>query len=100
MTSFYLGTGPQDVGNALSFLGVPGGNTWHNFYYENMETLNNVIMSQCQEMIDEGLLNEIRATIKTKLGSKYSSDKIEEYIRNFKSNNGFIPDEIKNWESQ
>ena len=73
MTAFYLGTGPRDVGNALSFLGVPGGNTWHNFFYENMEKVNNVIMSECQEMIDEGLWNEIRATIKSKLGSKYSS---------------------------
>ena len=27
MTAFYLGTGPRDVGNALYFLGVPGGHT-------------------------------------------------------------------------
>ena len=45
------------------------------FFYENMEKVNSVIMSECQEMIDEGLWNEIRATIQSKLGSKYSSEK-------------------------
>lgn len=40
-----------------------------------MEDVNNEVMSECQEMINEGLWDEIRATIKFKLGSKYASKK-------------------------
>ena len=95
MTAFYLGTGPQDVGNALSFLGVPGGLTWNNFFYENMDDVNKLIMDECQAIINEGLWNEIRATIKSKLGSKYPMEEMEQLITNFKTNTGFIPEEIK-----
>ena len=38
---------------------------------------------------------EICATIKSKLGLEYSPDEIKEYISNFESNSGFIPDKIK-----
>ena len=52
-------------------------------------------MEECQEIIDEVLGEEIRATIKLKLGSKYSPKEVEDYIFNFESNSGFILGEIK-----
>ena len=55
MTSFYLGTGPRDVGNICSFLGVSGGHTWHNYFYKNTQEVNEQIMEECQNNVDEGL---------------------------------------------
>ena len=95
MTCFYLGNEPRDIGNTLSFLGVPGDHTWHNYFYNNKEEVNNKIMEECQAVIDEGLGEEIRATIKSKLGLEYSPNEINEYISNFYSNSGFIPDKIR-----
>lgn len=30
LTIFYIGTGFQNVGGAMSFLGIPWGHSWHN----------------------------------------------------------------------
>ena len=32
LTSFYIGTGCQDVGNKMSFLCIPGSYAWHNIF--------------------------------------------------------------------
>ena len=39
-STYYLGTGPVDIGNALSFLGLPGGHAYCTNYYRNMEEVN------------------------------------------------------------
>ena len=37
MAVYYQGAGPRDIGNATSFLGVPGGKTFYNLFYNNMD---------------------------------------------------------------
>ena len=40
LSTYYLGTGPVDIGNALSFLGLPGGHAYCTNYSRNMEEVN------------------------------------------------------------
>ena len=37
LTSFYISTVCQDFGSSMTFLGIPGGHSWHNIYSKNME---------------------------------------------------------------
>ena len=60
-----------------------------------MEDVNSHIMDEYESIINEGLWAEIRAAIKSELGSKYSPEEIEVFISNFKENKGTIPEEIK-----
>ena len=32
MASFYIGSGPDDVRGALSFMGIPGGHSWKHIF--------------------------------------------------------------------
>ena len=36
MAVYYQGAGPRDISNVMSFLGVPGGHTFHNIFYKNI----------------------------------------------------------------
>ena len=92
--SFYVGTGGQDVGSILTFLGVPGGHSWHNIFHKNSETVNRRIIELCEVIVEEGLKMEIRAEIEAKLKGKYTSDEIDVYIQNFINDEPDIPDDI------
>ena len=93
---FYLGTGPEDVGNVLSFLGVPGGHLWENIYFKNSKLVNIEIVKLCGSIIEEGMMMEIRATIKDKLDGQYLSDDISRYIDNFMNDDLDIPLQMLN----
>ena len=51
--------------------------------------------TELQEIIDEGLENEIEATIKYELSEEYTAAEIQTYIKNFREDKGFIPERIK-----
>ena len=34
MAVYYQGMGPRDIGNTMSFLGIPGGHAFHNLFYK------------------------------------------------------------------
>ena len=92
--SFYVGTGSQDVASILTFLGLPGGHSWHNLFHKNSETVNRRIIELCEVVVEEGLKMEIRAEIEAKLKGKYTSVEIEKYIENFINDDPDIPDDI------
>ena len=92
--SFYVGTGGQDVASILTFLGVPGGHSWHNIFHKNSETVNRRIIELCEVIVEEGLMMEIRAEIEAKLKGKYTSDEIDVYIHNFINDEPDIPNDI------
>ena len=94
-STYYLGTGPIDIGNFLSFLGLPGGHAYCTDYYRNMDDVNKKLMDVCSEIVNEGLGAEIKATIKMKLEGIYTQELIGVYIQNFFTNSGLIPKEIK-----
>ena len=53
------------------------------------------MMEACAEIVEEGLVAGIKATIELKLSSKYTREEIDLYINNFIEKSGFIPEEIK-----
>ena len=95
MSVYYQGVGPRDVGQTMSFLGVPGGNSFHNVFYQNIDSVTNKMTKELQVIVDEGLIYEINATIKYELAADYTEEEIEEYIELFHSNSGSIPACIK-----
>ena len=94
LASFYLGTGAEDIGNALSFLGVPGGHSWKNHFFKHSEEVNSKIIGLCEEIVREGLECEITAVIKERLGNKYSTADVDKYICNFFNDDPDIPVDI------
>ena len=52
-STYYLGNGPNDISNALSFLGIPGGCSYCTHYYRKMEDLNSKVMDICAKIIEE-----------------------------------------------
>ena len=94
LASFYLGTGAEDIGNALSFLGVPGGHSWMNHFFKHSKEVNSKIIGLCEEIVREGLECEITAVIKERLGNKYSTADVDKYICNFFNDDPDIPVDI------
>ena len=95
MAVFYQGVGPRDIGNTLSFLGLPGGSSFPQLFYNGMDKFTKEMNTELQEIIDEGLENEIEATIKYELSEEYTAAEIQTYIKNFREDKGFIPERIK-----
>ena len=52
------------------------------------------MMEVCADIVEEGLVAEIKATIEAKLSGKYTREEIDLYINNFIENSGFVPEEI------
>ena len=96
LASIYLGTGHHDIANAISFLGIPGGHSWHNKYFEKRDKINQDIIELCECIIEESLVNEIKAVMKDKLGDKYTSTQTEIYIDNFMNDSIDIPADVLN----
>ena len=94
LASFYLGTGADDIGNALSFMGVPGGHSWKNHFFRHSEEVNSKIIGLGEEIVREGLEGEITSVIKEKLGDKYSTADVDKYISNFFNDEPDIPVDI------
>ena len=94
LSTYYLGTGPRDIRNSLGFYGIPGGHSFHGLYYGNMDEINENVMEICEEIVQEGLVEEIKAQIKKQLGDKYTAEEVKEYTHNFFMETGFIPEEI------
>ena len=81
MATYYLGVGPRDVGNTLSFLGVPGGLIFHNVFYDNMDLFTAIMHKELEVIVEEELQKEIESTITYELTKDYSPDEIKEYIK-------------------
>ena len=96
LSSLYVGTGTEDVGNVLLFLGIPWGLSRKNAYFKNSKLLNIEIIKLCESIIEEGMKMKIRATIKDKLDGQYSSDEISRYIDNFMNDDLDIPLQMLN----
>ena len=65
ISTYYLGTGPRDIGNSLTFYGIPGGHSFHGLYYENMDEINEKVLEICEDIVQDGLVEEIKGQIKT-----------------------------------
>ena len=83
LATYYMGVGPRDIGNSLGFYGIPGGHSFHGLYYENMDEINKNVMEVCEEIVQEGLLEEIKCQIKKQLGDKYTAEEVIQYTHNF-----------------
>ena len=95
MVVFYQGAGPRDIGNTISFLGLPGGSSFPQLFYNGMKKFTNEMNSELQDIIDEGFEKEIEATINHELAGEYTATEIEMYIKHFREDKGFIPEKIK-----
>ena len=95
MAVFYNGVSPRDIGKTMSFLGVPGGCTFHNLFYERMDSFTETMQKELQIIVDEGLQKEIESTIAYVLANDYSQKEIKEYIQLFNANSSRIPDKIR-----
>ena len=95
MAVYYHGAGSRDIGNTMSFLGVPGGHAFHNLFYKNMDSFTDKIHTELQEIVDEGFEKEIKASIQHELKDEYSDEEIEVFVTNYLQDSGFIPDKIK-----
>lgn len=95
LSTYYSGTGLVDVGNTFSFLGIPGGHKYCGIFYKNIEGVNAKIIEVCAKIVDEGLVEEMTATIKQKLRDKYSDDKMNTFTNSFFENKGDIPEDIR-----
>lgn len=94
-STYYLGTCPVDIENALFFLAIPGVHNFCGLLYNNIEVVNAKIIEVCAKIEVEGLVEETKATIKKKLGDTYSDDKLNTFTNSFFLNKGGIPEDIK-----
>ena len=69
MSSFYGGTGGQDIANFGSFLGVPGGKSWERAFSRHSPSMCKLIISVISDVMHASLKAEIIATITEKLES-------------------------------
>lgn len=53
LTSYYLGTGPYEIGNVLLLLGAPSGHSWYNIYNANMDMVDKDIIKIYHEILAE-----------------------------------------------
>ena len=53
---YYQGVGPRNIGNTISFLGVPGGgHTFYNLFYGNIDSFTEKVHDRLQIIVDVGL---------------------------------------------
>lgn len=95
LSTYYLSQDKQILATALSYIGIPGGDSYSTSYYKNMEHVNFRLMEVCVKIVKGGLIAEIKATITKKLGTKYTEEEVIMYIQNCISNSGYFPEEIK-----
>ena len=74
---------------------LPGGHSWHNIFYQDMDDLISKVIEECQEIIEEEFQQEIIESIKEILKSKYTEEEIGIHTRQFFNKSNNIPDEIK-----
>ena len=67
MSSFYIGTGCEDIGVMISFMGLPGGKSFARSVVAKSKGMNKELISVCNEVVTEGLKMEVAATIRAKL---------------------------------
>ena len=83
LSAFYVGTGGYDIGGTASFLGIPGGRSFERAFHRHSDVVHNVILRECETIMDEAMNGEIIATIKEKLKGSYTDFEIEKYANNF-----------------
>ena len=59
-----------------------------------MDEINEMVMEICEEIVQEGLVDEIKGQIKKQLGDKYTAEEVKQYTHNFFMETGFIPEAI------
>ena len=94
MSSFYIGTGCEDIGGVISFMGLPGGKSFARSVAAKSEDMNKELIAVCKEVVTEGLQMEIAETIREKLEGKYTKSQIEKFIVNYNNKTGYVPDEL------
>ena len=91
---YYQGLDLYDVDSIISFIGIPGGHTFHNLFYKNIDNLTEKMTKELQVIVDEGLQDEIKSKIEYELANKYTAFEIEEFNTLFNANYGSIPSNI------
>ena len=82
LAAFYIGTGGYDIGSVASFLGVPGGRSFERTFHRHSKFLHSTIMRICKDATKKAFYEEVAATIKDKIGDKYSDDEIKNHTNN------------------
>lgn len=59
LSSFYIGTGGQDVASVANFLGVPGGRNWEREFTRKSPRLAKAIIDTVNGIVEASLLDEI-----------------------------------------
>ena len=84
ISSFYVGTGGLDIGLGHSCLGIRGGKNWEKVFTRHSPTVCGAILNVVDEVIAEGLKEEIDLTIKEKLvEKKYSASEIVDLTQKY-----------------
>ena len=95
MTVYYQRTRQRDVGNTMSFLGVPGGHTFYNMFYKQSDSFHHKMNEELEYIIDKGLTSEIQATIEKELKGEYKPEEIHNYVQSFLDGKGELPVKLK-----
>ena len=97
ISSFYVGTGGLDIGLGHSCLGIRGGKNWEKAFTCHSPTVCSAILNVVDEVIAEGLKEEIDLTIKAKLvEKKYSASEIVDLTQKYHKGIGTGIDEVDN----
>ena len=84
MAAFYCGTGAADIAKAISFLGLPGGQSFERSFSNHSPKLCKLITSVVDEIVKMSLVAEIEATFEEKLQcEKYTYDEIKKATKAF-----------------
>ena len=97
LSSYYIGTGPADIGNVAAFLGMPGAHSFSRNYYDSSEHVNDLIISHCQKIICKSMDREVQKTICEVLlkCGKYTKNEIQSHTAAFMRGDKKLPEEIE-----
>ena len=85
LSSFFIGSGGQDIGSVANFFGFPGGKSWERFFSRKSKKVQELIINIVDEILNDSLANEIIAKIRVLLKGKATEEEIDENINFFKS---------------
>ena len=92
LSSFYIGTGTAEIGDALSLMGLPGGNGFSRSINKYEQEIHSKIIKVGKDVIDEALKGEIKATFMEKYKDTYDEKTYQKYKKCFEEHNiGYLP---------
>ena len=84
LSSFFIGSGGQDIGSVANFFGFPGGKSWERFFSRKSKKVQKLIIGIVDQILNDSLANEVIAKIRVLLKGKATEEEIDENINFFK----------------